>query len=302
MKKIVFYILLILSLAALTGCAGTSTSADVSIVCTAFPQYDFARQITEGTDVSLTMLIRPGSEAHSYEPTPNDRIKIDECDLFIGIGGESEAWAETILSSGKEEMTVLNITDSVELLDTADPDGHGHSEKDEHVWTSLKNAMKITQDICDSLCELSPENAETYRANTEKYLSELEALASDFDTLAQNAKTATVVFGDRNPFAYLAHDMGLDVHSPFSGCSEQTEASAADIADIIDMVREQNVGYVFKISLSNEKIAASIAEETGAKVLTLHSCHTLSADDFKAGVTYIDLMRQNLTVLTEALS
>ena len=123
MKKIVFYILLILALAALVGCADTSESADVSIVCTAFPQYDFARQITEGTDVSLTMLIKPGSEAHSYEPTPNDRIKIDECDLFIGIGGESETWAEAILSSGEGRMTVLNITDSVELIDTAEAAG-----------------------------------------------------------------------------------------------------------------------------------------------------------------------------------
>ena len=302
MKKIGFYILLIAALLSLFGCGTEREEADVSIVCTAFPQYDFARRITEGTDASLTMLIKPGSEAHSYEPTPNDRIKIDECDLFIGIGGTSEAWAETVLASGEGKMKVLNITDSVELLDTADHDGHGHSEKDEHVWTSPENAIKITQDVCDVLCGISPENAEIYRANTEKYISELDALAADFDALAQSAKTKTVVFGDRNPFAYLAHDMGLTIHSPFSGCNEQTEASAGEIADIIDLVRTENVKYIFKVSLSNEKIASSIAQETGAGILTLHSCHTLSSEDFNDGVTYIDLMRKNLEAMEEALS
>ena len=302
MKKIGFYMLLAVTLIAMAGCGVKNESTGVSIVCTAFPQYDFARQITEGTGAELTMLIKPGSEAHSYEPTPNDRIKIDECDLFIGIGGVSETWAQTVLGSIEGKMTVLNITESVELLETADHDGHGHSEKDEHVWTSPENAIKITRDICDALCKISPENAETYRKNTEKYIEKLKSLASDFDELSQKAKTKTVVFGDRNPFAYLAHDTGLEIISPFNGCSEQTEASASDIADIIDLVRAEKIGYIFKISLSNEKIAASIADETGAKVLTLYSCHTLSAQDFEDGVTYTDLMTRNLDALTEALT
>lgn len=302
MKRIGFLILFMTALLLLSGCVETADGNGISIVCTAFPQYDFARQITEGTDAQLTMLIKPGSEAHSYEPTPNDRIKIDECDLFIGVGGESETWAETVLESGEKSMVILNITDSVELLETGDHDGHGHSEKDEHVWTSPENAMEIVRDICDKLCEISPENAATYRANTEKYLTELETLKNDFLSLADNAKTKTVVFGDRNPFAYLAHDMELEIHSPFSGCSSHTEASAGEIADIIDLVRSENIDCIFSVSLSNEKIAASISAETGAKVLTLHSCHTLSADDFKAGVTYIDLMRRNLEALTEAIS
>ena len=302
MKKIGFYILLIVALLSLFGCGAEKTEDGISIVCTAFPQYDFARQITAGTDRSITMLIKPGSEAHSYEPTPNDRIKIDECDLFIGIGGVSEEWAETVISSGKSNMKVLNITDSVELLDTADHDGHGHSEKDEHVWTSPKNAAIIAQDICNALCEIAPENAEAYLANTQKYIAELDALATDFDTLAQNAKTKNVFFGDRNPFAYLAHDMGLTIHSPFSGYNEQTEASAGEIADVIDLIRSEKAEFIFKISLSNEKIASSIAQETGTQVLTLHSCHTLSAQDFRDGITYIDLMQKNLEALTEALS
>ncbi len=302
MKKIGFYILVITALITLWGCAADSPSNDVSIVCTAFPQYDFARQITRGTDATLTMLIKPGSEAHSYEPTPNDRIKIDECDLFIGIGGVSETWVETVLGSGERKMKVLNITDSAELLDTADHGDHGHTEKDEHVWTSPKNAIKITQDICDALCGIFPKNEEIYRANTKKYIAELQALATGFDTLAQTAKTKTLVLGDRNPFAYLANDMGLTIHSPFSGCNEQTEASAGEIADIIDLVRTENIGYIFKTSLSNERMAASIAQETGAKILTLHSCHTLTARDYRDGVTYIDLMKRNLEALTEALS
>ncbi len=302
MKKTGFLILLAASLLILAGCGEKTDKKGVSIVCTAFPQYDFARQITSGTDASLTMLIKPGSEAHSYEPTPNDRIKIDECDLFIGVGGVSEKWAEAVLGAGKNEIKVLNMTDSVELLETNAHGDHAHTEVDEHVWTSPKNAALIVSDICDALCLISPENADKYRENTEKYLTELDLLAAELNALAESSEEKDIVFGDRDPFAYLARDMGLTVHSPFSGCNEQTEASVGEIADIVDLIRTRSIKYIFKISLSNEKLASSIAEETGAKILTLHSCHTLSADDFKAGVTYIDLMRRNLSALTEALS
>ncbi len=302
MKKITFLVLLITALLLLAGCGQKNDGEGASIVCTAFPQYDFARRITEGTGAQLTMLIKPGSEAHSYEPTPNDRIKIDECELFIGIGPSSEPWAKTVLGSAEKNVRSLNITELVQLIDTSSGEDHAHSEKDEHVWTSPKNAAEIVRGICLELCDIFPENAEKYRANADKYILELEALASDFMDLANKASGKTAVFGDRNPFAYLARDMGLEIHSPFSGCSEQTEASAGDIADIIDLIQGNDIGYIFKISMSNERLASSIASQTGASILTLHSCHTLSAEDFRSGVTYTDLMRKNLAALTEGLS
>lgn len=135
----------------------------ISIVTTVFPQYDFANKITEGTNTSVTMLIPAGTEAHSYDPTPLDIIKVTECDLFIWVGGESEAWAEKIINSAElDKSRLLALMDTVSLLECADGHGDDHTHEhsdgvahdhmhDEHVWTSPKNAIAIVTAITEKL-------------------------------------------------------------------------------------------------------------------------------------------------------
>lgn len=335
-------LLLLPALLLLTGCAGSSKeTADsqentkLSAVATIFPQYDFLRAIG-GDHLDLHMLLSPGAESHSFEPTPGDMITVSECDLFVYVGGDSDAWVETILdsvdTSNKEVVTLMDCVDTVaeETVEGMETHGHAHDhededtdhdedshdhdedshdhedeshgEQDEHVWTSPKNAMRIVQKLCDALCRLDPENADDYQANTASYLASLTSLDEEFSDVTANASRHTIVFGDRFPFRYFADAYGLDYYAAFPGCSSESEASAKTLSFLIDKINEEQIPVVFHTELSNEKMTDCICEATGAKKLLLHSCHNVSKDDFENGATYLSLMEQNVAALKEALN
>ena len=308
MKKILSLILLI-SLFLLCSC-GYSAEDDgkLSIVVTAFPHYDFARQITEGIDnIEIKMLISPGNEVHTYDPSPSDILSVTSCDLFIYTGGESDTWAKNILSSSKNEKMKI-----VSFMDICAPDGkahdHGHGdsdeheeEYDEHVWTLPVMSQAICQDIASKLCMIDPENAEKYNANLDGYLENLNELDREFSDIMSNAKRNFVVFGDRFPFYHFATHYKLEYFSAFTGCSSSTEPSAKTIATLSEKVKNEKLPYVFTIEFSNQKIAKNIISGTDAEILTLHSCHNVSREDFENGITYYDLMMQNAANLRKAL-
>ncbi|MDR1263655.1 MAG: metal ABC transporter substrate-binding protein, partial [Oscillospiraceae bacterium] len=140
-----------------------------------------------------------------------------------------------------------------------------------------------------------------YRANAAAYLGQLDELDAAFKDVVDGAARKTIVFGDRFPFRYLAMDYNLSYFAAFSGCSTETEASAATIAFLINKVRDEGIPVVFIIELSNGKIADAICESTGAVKLELHSVHNLTKTDFENGVTYLELMRRNVDQLRQAL-
>lgn len=313
MRKIIPLVLIILLVFPFSSCAEVENSEEndgISIVTTVFPQYDFAKKLTEGTGASVKMLIPAGSEAHSYDPTPADMIEAAKSDLFIWIGGESEAWAEKIIKSTLTEKTrVIALMDTVTLLesnsghehdhDHDDGEEHDHSH-DEHVWTSPKNAIKIIQVLCDTFCEIDPKNADIYRGNAKAYLASLSELDAEFEALAERIGKRPIIIGDRFPFLYLSNAYGLEFVSPFKGCSSHTEASVADMASVIEAARENGAKTVYSVDFSNEKMAKSIADEIGAAVSRLYSCHTSSGEDMEAGNGYIEIMNKNLTALRGA--
>lgn len=297
-------------------CEKKDTESDnITIVTTVFPQYDFAKKITAGTDAKIEMLIPPGCEPHAYEPTPSDMVIAAECDLFIGVGGESEAWAEKIISAANIDVSRrLYLMDMVPLLEVES--GHGNGEHshahihgdhdhghihDEHVWTSPKNAMIIVDAIAKRLCEIDPQNEALYLENAETYLSELSKLDKEFSVLAENAAKVPLVFGDRFPFLYLARAYGFEYTSPFRGCSAHTEASMAEIADAIEAARNADSGTIFSVDFGSQKLALTIADEADARICRLYSCHTVSAEYFEKGIGYIDLMKKNLENIREAV-
>lgn len=320
MKRLLSLLLAgVLLLGALCGCSVPAKQEEgLSVVATIFPQYDFARQVMGSSD-DLTMLLRPGQEVHSYEPTPQDIIAIQNCDLFIYVGGESDAWIEDVLEGmDTSHMVILSLMDLVDPLEEdtdsvlENPEEHSHEdgeathlhqeEYDEHVWTSPKNAMLITQAICDALCDIDPSNAQTYRQNTADYLEQLEGLDQDFREVISNAGRDTLIFGDRFPLLYFVREYGLNYYAAFPGCASETEPSAATVARLIDLFREEQVPVVYQIELSNGNIARSIADSSGAKVETFYTCHNITRDDFNAGETYLSLMKCNVNSLKEALN
>lgn len=273
----------------------------LQIVCTSFPAYDFAREIA-GNRAELTLLIKPGSEVHSYEPTPKDMIRIQESDLFICNGGESEQWAKTLITPELNTIYMMDCVDTVEeSADGIYNAEDGEPELDEHVWTSPLNAIKISEEICNALCKLDTDNAEAYKTNFAAYKAQLMALDREFRQVIKNSGKHTLVFADRFPMRYFALEYGLDCYAAFPGCSSETEPSAKTVAYLIDRVREDKIPAVLYMEFSNQKMADVICEDTGCKKLPFYSAHSVSAEQFEQGVSYLDLMRINLNSLKEAL-
>ena len=277
-----------------------------SIVATTFAPYDFARQVA-GDSADVTMLLSPGEESHTYEPTPGDIMKIQQCDLFIYGGGESEKWVDSILSSLDENVRTVKMMETVELCeeehDHSEHEEHSHeAEYDEHVWTSPLNAIEIVKAISAELQKADSSNAVLYVENTEEFISELERLDSEIEDMINNSAKKTIVIGDRFPLMYFTERYSLSYDSAFPGCSAQTEANPATMARLIDKVKSEKIPVVFKVDLSKGSVAQTISEATGAEIDTLYSCHVISAEDFAAGETYISLMNRNLKALESALN
>lgn len=316
LKQGAAFLIFVFVLCSLSACAETSRVVDsekLKVVATIFPQYDFARQIG-GDKINLTMLTSPGGESHSYEPTPQDIKAVSECDIFICAGGESDIWYNTVLdtidSDNTRNIRVISLMECVEAVGEEITEGmqekisfgeETEEEYDEHVWTSLKNAQKISQAIGDAMCSLDEENAEYYQKNTEEYINKLSGLDMKYRGAIRRAENKTVVFGDRFPFRYLFDDYGLKYYAAFPGCSTDSDVSAGTMMFLINKVKSENLPSVYYIEFSARKIADTIAEETGTEPLLLHSCHTVSKEEFDGGVTYLSLMEQNLENLKRGL-
>jgi len=310
MKKIFFICTLILLICCLCSCAAPAEhSDDLHIVSTIFPSYDFARQIC-GDYAELTLLIPPGDEIHSYEPSLEDIAVLSDCDLFICAGGESDRWTTDIISaSDNEDILVLSMLDLVDPCTAEhsesmqkDHDHHDHEEPDEHVWTTPKNAAIIAQAICDAASSLDEKNAPHYRSSTASYLAELAALDAEYAAALNSAENRFLVFAERFPFRYLAEEYHLEYDAAFSGCSSDTEPSLATIAHLIEKVKEETANAVFYIEFSDTTVADMIAKATDTKAMMLHSCQNVTKEDFDSGVTYLTLMQKNLETLKEALN
>lgn len=322
-----------------------NTSEDrLQVVTTIFPQYDFARQIA-GDSADVRMLLKPGEEIHSYEPTPQDIRMIQNCDLFIYTGGENDVWVENILASvsGPRAVRLLDLVDTYaeEELEGMMPekghdhgdhdadaaeDGHDHEahesddaeegrvheeEPDEHVWTSPANCVILIEKLTEVFCQEDPARAAVYRRNGDAYRAAFEELDGEYLSMAASAARKTILFGDRFPFRYLAEELGLTCYAAFSGCSAESEPSAATIAFLIDKAADEKLPVVFRIEFSNGNIARAVSEaaqvrikgQTGRiRVLQLHSCHNVTRDEYSSGATCLSLMRGNLEALRQALN
>jgi zinc transport system substrate-binding protein len=296
--------------------ASLASTADdgITVVCTIFPPYDFTRTIAAGVQgVNIQMLLPPASESHSYEPTPRDIITLQKAALFVYTGGESDAWIARILGSldsarTGEALRVVKMLDCVDAVEEeivegmeAGDEDTEDAEYDEHVWTSPRNAIRIARAITDALCAVDAKNAARYLQNMADYQAQLEDLDAAFREVTLGAARKTLVFGDRFPFRYFADEYGLDYFAAFPGCSSEMEPSAATVAFLIDKVKAEGIPVVFYLELSNRKMADTIAEATGASTRLLHSAHNVTRDEFRNGVTYLEVMRQNVDALKEAL-
>lgn len=324
MKKRVLA-LLMAAMTALSLCACAprqeESGGKLSVVCSLFPYYDFVRQIG-GDYVQPYLLVAAGREAHSFEPTPMDVIRVSRADVFVYNGGEGEQWVDQILSSAGEDIgTVVRMMDYAHTLEEEPVDGDGHDhdhdhddhdhdhdhadsdeiEYDEHIWTSPVEAMELCRAIGDALCAADPAHAEVYRQNLADYLAQLARLDADFRQVCAEKQRDVLVFGDRFPLLYFCREYGLNYRAAFHGCSSDTEPSLYTLKSLIDKVRREDIPVVYALELSSQKVAQAIAETTDARVVTFYSCQTVSNEDFAAGEGYLSLMRRNVDALREGI-
>ncbi len=324
MKKLIALLLSVLLITAcFAACGGKTDTPDtpaddsgkLNVVCSIFPQYDFIKAIA-GDEVNLTLLLDSKTDLHSYTPTADDIMTISKADLFINIGGESDDWAEDVLSSAANDklhvVSLLKLVDAVEeetLPGMQEEEEHEETEHeedgpeyDEHVWTSLKNVIQIIPALTDVLCELDSGNTALYQANSSAYLAQLEALEAKYSDTIGKAARKTLLFADRFPFRYLADDYGLTCYAAFSGCSAETEASFETMTFLVDTVKEQSLPFVLMIDGSDGSVAETVSRQSGAEIRTLNSCQSVSPDDIAAGASYLTIMENNLAVLSEVLN
>lgn len=313
-KKILAAVTAIALGASLCGCSGgeSADSADKPlIITTIFPAYDFARQVF-GDTAEVRMLLKPGQESHSYDPSAKDIVEINGCDLFVYNGGESDQWVESVLQAAPDVET-FRMTDAVSLLDEEHPEGmqeeehdHDHAdgdeeEYDEHVWTSPDNAAAIVRALGSRAKALFPDSAAELDSNTESYAAQIGKIDGRLKELLDGEKRY-FIFGDRFPLLYFFKHYGLNYYAAFPGCGSETEPSAQTVTFLLDKLGQPDaVKAVFCIELSGRKLADVLAEDSGLDVVEFHSCHNITADDFAAGETYVSLMERNLQTLEKVL-
>lgn len=312
MKNIIkLFVVLVIVIGVVCGCKKVEKQDKLSIVTTNFASYDFVRAIVkDNKNVEVKMLLKPGSDMHSYEPTPKDIISIEESDLFVYNGGESEEWVDDILDDIDTKNTqIVKMMDLVNLSEEeviegmeSDEEESEENEYDEHVWTSPANAIKIIRSLEGDIIKMDVTGSKLYEDSANEYISKLEEIDNDIKEIVSNSKRKTIVFGDRFPLRYFVDEYGLKYYAAFPGCSEQTEASSKTISYLIEKVKKEKIPVVFHIELSSDKISKTISKETGAKVKEFNAVHNISKDDFNDGVTYVDLMNENIKVLKEALN
>ena len=294
----------------------------LDIVCTAFPQYDWIKNITEGAEnVNLILLCDNGTDMHSFQPSAKDILLINTSDIVVAVGGNSDKWvldsAENNPASVKVSLLEClgdNVIEEMHFVDghahdenNADHDSlheHDYTDADEHVWMSLPNAISLTEKICEVLCTKDAANSEAYKANTQSYVNKLNDLHNEYFECVDKAEKNAVVVADRFPFAYLMHAYGLEAFAAFPGCSSDTDATFDTIISLASKVDEHGISCVAVTESTDFKTADAVIENTkfkNAEIVVIDSMQSVTEKDVENGRTYISVMTDNLSALEKLL-
>ncbi len=296
-------------------CSGKGEDTRPKIVCTTFVLADWTREVLgeDAESFSIELLGANGADIHSYQPTVADIMLLSRCEAFVYIGGESDVWVEDTLSSAKNTgMSRLDLSAALEGELCTEEHEHlhkGHGEGavhfDEHIWFSFSHTRHAVEEISHTLGERYPEKRELYKNNADAYCEKIDELEGEYMTACSGAEVIDVVVADRYPFAYLFDSLGLRAHAAFSGCSAESEASFEVMARLVSELDSGRLSYVLKCEDSDGSIAEAVvnnSKQKGIKILTLNSLQSAGRDEFFSGVSYLSLMRENLSVIKTAIS
>jgi ABC-type metal ion transport system, periplasmic component/surface adhesin len=335
MKKFAAFVMVVFAVAlALSACgmdsnAKSSANKKASVVATIYPQYDWLKNILgEYADkVDLKLLIKNGTDLHSYKPSAQDIAAIANADLVVYVGGESDEWIEKALEAtpkaGRMQVNLMKVLgdrvkeeEVVEGMqaekEAEEHEGEHHHhehaeapENDEHIWLSLKNAQVLVKNLAESVAKIDTANAPVYRANAIIYASKLHDLDWAYDSTVSNASQKTILFGDRFPFRYMVDDYGIKYYAAFVGCSAESEASFETVAFLAGMMDSLSLPVIFTIDGSRSKVARAVLNASkkskDVPVLELNSMQSVTDEQIRSGVDYMSIMKSNLETLKKGL-
>lgn len=293
-----------------TQAAAESQVQKVQVIATLFPQYDFVKAIG-GEYAEVRLLMPPGTESHSYEPTPKDLVDIENADVFIYTSLAMEPWIEKMLTQIGPDTLVIDASKGVTMLTAEqlglevheESAGEDHDDEgvDPHIWLDPVNAGIMAQNVADGLIQAMPENQDSFIKALAQYQDDLMALDTEIQNTLGKYPDRSIVFAGHYAFGYFSKRYGLNYHSPYEGFSPDSEPSPQKIASMVDFMKAENQKVVYYEELIDPKIARIIASETNADMVMLHAAHNVSKDDLAAEITYIDIMKENLRKLEEGL-
>ncbi|AYV34158.1 metal ABC transporter solute-binding protein, Zn/Mn family [Erysipelothrix rhusiopathiae] len=306
MKKLGLMLLVLMMLA---GCQSQKNdeTGKLKVMTSFYPLYDFAQKVG-GDKVEVENIIE-GGEAHGYEPSANDIIRIQESDVFIMNGAGFEGWAPKTLKSVKnDKLKIVDTSQGVTLHeghdhhdhDDHDDHDHHHGEYDPHIWMNPMNAYQQMKNIKDAFVEVDPENKDYYEENFKRYGAEFESLSNDFENKLRNVKNKEVVV-DHTAYGYMLEPYGIE-QVAIAGSLLSSEPTAKQVDESIQYIKSQNIKAIYMESLSNDKLLQTISKETGVKILKLNTLESLSKQDLENGNDYFKVMNENLESLVEGLS
>jgi len=304
-KKIIIPFVLFCGLACpLVQSGARAVERPVTVITTIFPVYDFVKQVG-GDTVSVTLLVPPGVEVHTFEPRPADIVEINNADVFIFTGKYMEPWVENMFKGMPRKHTaIVDISEGIELIDDKGRDelhGHGHfdghSGKDPHIWLDLGNAQRMVDGIADILIQKDPAHRDVYSKNARMYKAKLAGLDERFKAMFSTCKYKTIIYGGHFAFGYFARRYGLQYVSPYEGFSPNAEPGPRAIAEIINRLKQSGQKYIYYEELLDPKVARIVAGETGARLMLLHAAHNISKSELRRGLSFFEIMEENLRKL-----
>lgn len=291
-------------------------SEKIEIIATLFPQYDFAKKVG-GDKVNVTLLLPPGTESHTYEPTPQDIAKINNSNIFIYTGEEMEPWAEKLILGMKNNIHILDLSTTISLINNKSfeeknfeyedlkqehkDEQHEHAY-DPHIWLNPLYAIKMVESIEKQLCEIDSENTEYYKHNAEQYIKEIKELDMEFEQVVNESSNKKIAFGGAFAYAYFIERYNIEFISAYKTCGENVEPSTTKVKEVIDYINENKIPVIFYKEYSSGNIAKTISEATGAKMLVFNTVHNISNDEIASGASYVSIMKMNLKNLKEAMN
>lgn len=288
------------------------TAQRIQIITTLFPLYDFAKNIGQDK-AEVVLLLPPGIEPHSFEPKPEDIVRINKADLFIYTGKYMERWADDILKGlDHKSLVVVDSSQGISLMEEKGEHEHKHGEKhanqegrkphpqegrhheiDPHFWLDFENAQKMVDSILEGLVKKDPNNKELYRTNAEQYKSKLYDLDQKFRQTLSRCKKKAFVHAGHFAFGYLAKRYGLHYLAAY-GFSPDAEPSPKKLIELTKALKRYGLNHIYYEELIIPRVAETISKETGATLLMLQGAHNLAKEEFERGVTFISLMEGNL--------